>query len=481
MVKELPGFYFDEEKNRYFPIKGPIPGSSRKRKSSASSSATNAQNTVSETNANVIHKRMDKLLHFRELCGNITPSSKGRLNFQAEYLKKLVSQPLVWKYHNTERIVESGLEQINILVNKPDGAEETDILLTGGANSTLCLFQVQKDPQEHNIGVKCVPKRAWLAKAGHHAESVELPRDLWRPFLAAVRMPSEISCIDEVTPGQVLVTTLGSGTSGGEVYMLDFSEAVDLEYNSNFPIGHNLIASFESTIWDAAANRDGSKVVVGTNRGASLVDIETGTHSQIFRCKSDVLSAEIDNSRYIILCGLRSGQIVTVDTREKPGELTSRCKIPACSFFPDVRLSGIMYGSCQTSMPSSICSLVSLIEYDQYFLASSMDGSIKLYDHRLLQKGALQSYEGNVNSHSRIQLGVDPTERIVMSGGEDCKLRLWSVRSGEMLFESQFMSSIPSVVCWPRHGVDSHEGYWHNHLWGAWFGSHEGLFYMNWP
>jgi hypothetical protein len=30
---ELPGFYYDEEKNRYFPIKGPIPGA----KSSSSS------------------------------------------------------------------------------------------------------------------------------------------------------------------------------------------------------------------------------------------------------------------------------------------------------------------------------------------------------------------------------------------------------------------------------------------------------------
>jgi len=27
-VTELPGFYFDPVKNRYFPIKGPIPGSS---------------------------------------------------------------------------------------------------------------------------------------------------------------------------------------------------------------------------------------------------------------------------------------------------------------------------------------------------------------------------------------------------------------------------------------------------------------------
>lgn len=56
---------------------------------------------------------------------------------------------------------------------------------------------------------------------------------------------------------------MGSGTTAGQVYLLDFSEAIDLEYDSNFPIGHNLITSFASTIWDAAANRDGSKVVVG--------------------------------------------------------------------------------------------------------------------------------------------------------------------------------------------------------------------------
>lgn len=41
---------------------------------------------------------------------------------------------------------------------------------------------------------------------------------------------------------------------------------------------------------------------------------------------------------------------------------------------------------------------------------------MKLYDHRLTKRGALQSYEGHVNSHTRIQLGVDESERFVMSG-----------------------------------------------------------------
>lgn len=48
---ELPGYYYDAEKNRYFPLKGPIPGSSRKRKSSSSSSsAGNGKNSVPQPN-----------------------------------------------------------------------------------------------------------------------------------------------------------------------------------------------------------------------------------------------------------------------------------------------------------------------------------------------------------------------------------------------------------------------------------------------
>lgn len=99
---------------------------------------------------------------------------------------------------------------------------------------------------------------------------------------------------------------------------------------------------------------------------------------------------------------------------------------------------------------------------------------VKLYDHRLLQRGAVQSYEGHVNSHTRIHLGVDPAERFVMSGecyfsdvilvlfnhkclrilietipgGQDCNLRLWSIKSGELLFEDKFTNRVLSTVCY---------------------------------
>uniref|UniRef100_A0A7C9A9Q7 Uncharacterized protein n=1 Tax=Opuntia streptacantha TaxID=393608 RepID=A0A7C9A9Q7_OPUST len=142
-------------------------------------------------------------------------------------------------------------------------------------------------------------------------------------------------------------------------------------------------------------------------------------------------------------------------------------------------------------MPSAISCLVSLQMYDQYFLASSMDGSIKLYDHRLTKRGAIQSYEGHVNSHTRVQLGIDPFERFVMSGGEDCKVRIWSIKSGELLFEEKFASTIPSTVSWQGTRGSSMLGnamvgledcsYTASSSWDAWLGSVEGLFRMQFP
>jgi len=67
-------------------------------------------------------------------------------------------------------------------------------------------------------------------------------------------------------------------------------------------------------------------------------------------------------------------------------------------------------------MSSAVCSLVTLSSDENYFLGSSMDGCIKLFDLRLIQKGGIQSYEGHVNSHTHLPLVVDPSETLVMSG-----------------------------------------------------------------
>ncbi|XP_057429811.1 uncharacterized protein LOC130722938 [Lotus japonicus] len=506
---ELPGFYYDPEKNRYFPIKGPIPGSSSSSKpktkttdlnSSQPSSSKLQQKSRSSYCWKVRNRTTSNLLQGRELGGHHVSASHS---FSEEFRKMQASQPAVWKYQGTDKIGISALEHMKVDVKTAEGRVETDVLLTGSINGTLSFCEVGRVGQNFDSGVTWMPDHVKNYVGGKADERYEVPGPVSRPNGASLIMSSRVSCIrlgskcsstavnDDPIVGHALFTTLGSETSGGSLFTLGLVEPLDLGPRIlNTWSRLEEIASFKCTLWTAEYDYNRHRASIGTNVGGALVDLETRKTSWFLTCKSDVFAQQIVDSGNVILCGLRNGAIVTADfraKRERHKHLisnTSSNKKVGSSNKEWFKLNGNIYPSHTIWMPSSISSLVSLQFDDQYFLASSMDGSIRLYDRRLLQRGAVQSYEGHVNSHTCIQLGVDPSERFVMSGGEDCKLRLWSIKSGELLFEDKFSDSVLSTVCHQtcKRTFKADEGnqYKQDSSLGAWLGSHEGLFYMHW-
>ncbi|KAI3440292.1 uncharacterized protein J3R85_003927 [Psidium guajava] len=502
MPRELPGFYFDEEKNRYFPIKGPIPGSKSKPSSSSASSIS------SSTPRQPISSRTSILLETRELNGNPIWLKHAKCKFQDEFLNIHASRPQVWAFHGTDKIADGALEQMHLCIITPEGQTATFGLLAGGRNGSLSFCEVGKVGQHFDYGVKCMPEHVWPLKREH--EECKVPVHLWRS--PTVQFSSDVSCIK--MPGKrsitvdgdqiqhALITTLGSERSGGSVHILNLAEPFDFPLRTS-TIRQRLhdVASFHCTIWTADCSFNGSRAIVGTNVGAALVNLENGVVSWVCRGKSDVFALQFDQLGNLALCGFRNGAIVTVDVRENHGVSSSRLinyQIPSSSserlrarsrkqWF---KLSGKICPADTTYMPKSICSLVSLRLYDQYFLASSMDGSINLYDHRQIKKGPVQSYEGQVNSHTRTQLGTDPSEKFLLSGGEDCYMRLWNIKSGKLLFEDKFSTSVTLVTCCQStercpievDGRQNHMGYSHGQQesWGSWLGSRDGLYHAQW-
>lgn len=484
MPQDLPGFYYDEEKNRYFPIKGPMPGSSsHKRKPSPDPPPTTTNHLNGSFRIRSI--RNNELLQVREVCGNMISSRKGKINFQMEYEKRRASQPLIWKYRGTERMVDRALEQAKIDINTSDGIITSDVMIAGGINRLLCFYETQRAKQESGHLAYHTPDRIWPLE---RIKQVELPRDLGR-HLFSLKMPSDISCIKNLPKHHVSDANVLIATLEGSVFNLRFSGPVDYlsgEYGQT-----DKVTSLNSTIWTADCNSDGSRAVIGTSRGAYMVNTETRAQEYVCRCESDVLSVQVDPLGDVMLCGLRNGAILTLDTREKPRGHTAkltRHKVP----YPLSKQSHRQVGKVSKQwfelkgnivprhtvfLASSVSCLASLKLRDQYFCASSMDGLIKLYDHRISQRGPVQTYEGNVNSHTRIQFGIDPSERILVSGGEDCNLRIWSIKSGELLFENRFTNSAPTVVSWEKN--DESQKTWSTGCRGAWVGSHDGLFYVN--
>ncbi|KAL0363781.1 UNVERIFIED_CONTAM: hypothetical protein Scaly_1333300 [Sesamum calycinum] len=345
----LPGFYYDAEKNRYFPYKGPIPGSSLKPLSIPSPSHPKQADGLCQS----IKVRQQQLLQARELFGDVISSRKRKLSFQAEYEKKHASQPLIWKYIGTKKMANIALEHVVADITSPHGLVERDILLSGGVNGLLCLFQVGKTRQEVD------PMQSYKV-----SRKSPLPAN-------------------DAMPNYFLITTLGSDSAPGSVYLVDFSKPLD--FDASVPIARDRfheeqIEELCCSIWKPEY-RHGCFILKVMCWLCSLISL----HKNLSKLKwKGVKVAE-------------SGDIV---------------QLWKASMFVNLIRSG--HSSSAVSMPSSICCLASLKLWDRYFLASSMDGSIKLYDHRLTP-GPVQSYEGNVNSHTRIELGIDPSEKVVMS------------------------------------------------------------------
>ncbi|MED6143343.1 hypothetical protein PIB30_005259 [Stylosanthes scabra] len=508
---ELPGFYYDPEKNRYFPIKGPIPGSSRSSFSSSSSSKhathkapqTSSTQEKSRSSCRNLRSRTSKLIQAREIDG-------FKCSFTEEFRNIQASQPSVWRYKGTHKIGISDLKQVHVRVQTLEGECDSDIILTGSTNGSFSLCEVGRDGGYFDGEVEWSPDFVKNYVKGKSDEHNVVPGTVSRPTGGSVVMSSGISCI-RLGPecsshvanggpivGHALFTTLGSETSGGSIYTLGLVESLDLGPGIlNTWSRLDEVASFKCTIWTAEYDYNRHRAIIGTNMGAASVDLATGRRSWFLRCKSDIFAQQIVNSRNLVLCGLRNGAIVSVDFREKRDRVSrtlTEHRIPYASSNKKVRnsskewfkVSGDIDPSLTIRMPSSISSLVSLQYDDQYFLASSMDGTMRLYDLRQLQRGSVQSYDGHVNSHSRIQLGVDPSERFVMSGGEDHKLRSWSIKTGKLLFEEKFCDSVLSSVCYQScKGFKAEDEmtnqYKHESCMGAWLGSHdEGLFYMRW-
>lgn len=403
-------------------------------------------------------------------------------------------------------MADRALEELRTMVQTPSGLRESKILVTGSMNGSIRLYGLGSALANYEDEMEFFPQPAWTPLRKEKAAVNSALANIWSLETAFLNLASSITCIKRLgcnfhdaastnsSVQRALVTTLGSGGSGGSVYVMDTSGAIDFPAVSLNADGRlERVASFDRTVWTADCNSDGTQVVLGTNNGAALLNLETGALSWLHRCKSDILSLQFVHSGNVVLCGLRNGSIVPIDVRQRQNSLSSSLTSPITTgtTVPMLSARHNARGRNQSDkakpsrvirMSSAVCSLVALSSDEHYFLGSSMDGLIKLFDLRLIQKGAIQSYAGHVNSHTHLPLVVDPSETLLMSGGEDCTVRIWSIKTGEQIFAHSVPDSLFTALCWPEsgHGLNGFSSLFDlNHSWGAWMGSRNGLFYMH--
>ncbi|CAH6844662.1 Dcaf4 [Phodopus roborovskii] len=172
----------------------------------------------------------------------------------------------------------------------------------------------------------------------------------------------------------------------------------------------------------------------GLSRRILLTNVVTG-HRQLYGTNSDVLAQQFAVKTPLLFNGCRSGEIFAIDLRS-PSQGTG---------WKGMR---IFHDSAVTS--------VRVLKEEQYLIASDMAGKIKLWDLRAT-KCVVRQYEGHVNEYAYLPLHVHEEEGILVAVGQDCYTRIWSLHDAHLLrtIPSPYPTSkanIPSVAFSSRLG-----------------------------
>uniref|UniRef100_A0AAX7TKT5 WD repeat domain 21 n=1 Tax=Astatotilapia calliptera TaxID=8154 RepID=A0AAX7TKT5_ASTCA len=183
--------------------------------------------------------------------------------------------------------------------------------------------------------------------------------------------------------------------------------------NSN-PDQPGMLCSFKiSSAWSCAwcLNPQFDKTFsTGLSRRVIVKDAETG-RTQTYSVGSDVLAQQFALRVPVLFNGCRSGEIFSIDLRQRGRRDHS-------------------WKASRFHQESAITS-VRVLQDENYLLAADMLGQIKLWDVRGTKP--VQEYKGHHNEHAYLPIHVNECEGLLLAVGQDCYTRLWSLKDGHLL------------------------------------------------
>lgn len=520
--RDLPGFYFDAERNRYFPLSSRS-GQGRRESESVQDSTSHTKGgcrASPNVNFNVL-----QILHKRELGANSSLRNACASNtFKQEYLETQASKPWVWSYREISGSADGAVEEFYANIQTNEGLQGANVITWGDSNGIFGVCEIMQSSAAEDGNDLLKPQQIFPPLGEVRLADTRSPPHLVPSRLGLISS-SKVTAIRrlrnalDVDHGSMICTTLGSAWEGGAIYLLKQKQVYDECWRNGQHLPLNIVrcAVMDCSVWTAAYCAP-TKATLGTSKGAVLVHLETSALTWLVHSKSDVLSQQCDLTGNLIFCGFRNGYISMVDirsplsrprrmpfmqTRQEASSSTWRERnasrkemvrkglgVRQMEMQPKTTAAEVAQNFCESMrMKSAVCSLVLLQSDETYLLASAMNGDINLWDRRLVEKGPVLTYEGNHNTHSMLSLGVDASESLLASGGEDRTIRIWGLRSGRLL---QTISGLPGVV----HGFSSPTEFgnsrvngWksclaeplikESHAWRMWLGLSSGLMYMH--
>ncbi|XP_021057712.2 DDB1- and CUL4-associated factor 4 isoform X2 [Mus pahari] len=412
-VPELPGFYFDPEKNRYFRL---LPGHN---------------NCNPLTKEGIQHKEMESR-RLQLLQQEDTQTKKiARVGFNASSILRknqlgFLNFSSYCRLSHELRVSCMERKKVEIQSSDPSALASDRFNFIMADTTSDRLFTVN----DVNIGGS---KYSIINLRGLKAPTFEVHMHE-NLYFTNRKVNSVCWASLNHLDSHILLCLMGLAETPGCATLLPASLFVSNHQGTDQP---GMLCSFRipgawSCAWslNVQANNCFS---TGLSRRVLLTNVVTG-HRQSYRINSDVLAQQFAVKTPLLFNGCRSGEIFAIDLRSP-----SQAK--------GWKATQIFHDSAVTS--------VQVFKEEQYLMASDMAGKIKLWDLRATK--CVRQYEGHVNEHAYLPLHMHEEEGILVAVGQDCYTRIWSLQDAHLLRTipspcPTSKANIPSVAFSPRLG-----------------------------
>ncbi|KDR82519.1 hypothetical protein GALMADRAFT_134123 [Galerina marginata CBS 339.88] len=374
MPAELPGLYWDEARNRYFPLSS-RPKQPQSQPPNAASS--NVHKDAKATKVGVGQKRKPCHVPWHANLGRLATNS---------YMQMLKNshEILCFQYASSSRVT-------------------SDRLPTLGSMQAFCSSHLGQVAWRF-IG----DDQGWL----YSDKSVQPERrngiNYWSADLN-LQPSSPISSI-RISGSHCVTTCLGPG----KLSVQDMSTPERM-FLLNLAGVHD--------IW--ASDLQGQSLVLGASKKAVYIsDIDLSRSPEYLQTGSDVFSVIKDKA--LLYAGTRNGAVERFDLR-----------------MPKYQSQKLFDNRFEGNPRSSVLHL-SVIR-DHGLLLSHLNGDLLTFDLRFTSSAfnPIQVFAGHINTHTRnLGITVDHERDLLFAAGQDCRIRGWSLRTGEAVLPPK---SLPNV------------------------------------
>ncbi|XP_071971729.1 DDB1- and CUL4-associated factor 4 isoform X2 [Engystomops pustulosus] len=416
-VPELPGFYYDPEKNRYFRL---LPG----------------HNNCNPLTKEGIMKKQMEVKRLQDLEEDKNRKKSSRLGLNASLLlrkQQLGSLPSTTYCRRIHEMKVSCMQMKKVTIVNPESV---------GVETLKYEFILADSPCERLFVVNdlengfCKYDLLNLNGLWKDVPTVESHDD--NLYFTSQKVVTACWASLNAPDSHVLVCFLGKPEAPGCVSLIPACRFRNLaaDYDDVRPeVVYNIrISNAWSCAWCLNPRLECSYAAGLRNQVLVLNAITDVQYT--FRTNSDVLAQQFATQNLLLYNGCRSGEVFSIDLRV-PYRSPNNCR------------KGVTF-----SQSSSITCL-RLLQDENYLVVSDMSGQIKLWDLRMVK--SVHNYEGHVNSYAHLPVHVKEEEGLLLAVGQDCYTRIWNFQDARLLRtipspHPAAKDSIPSIVFSSYHG-----------------------------